>query len=145
MLYLLKPSIELVQRMLQGVESRHVVLQLTHASREIWNTRGLRGEEEPAHGADGDERSERDRAHAKEPHLALRQDERAIRESALALYVDDHRAGVRRVDVPVASLSGSVLTLSHRPRSSNLRDGNVQMRFQMSFGCVFGSASNALA
>src|SRR4051812_3537271 len=105
--------------MLQRVDAWHIVLQLIYSSSEGWDARGLCCEKEPAHGAECDERSEYDRADAKESHLALREDERAIRQPAFALHVDDHRACVRRVDVPVASLSGSFLVLSHHPQSSS--------------------------
>jgi hypothetical protein len=111
--------------MLQCIESRDIVLQLIDSSREIWNACGLRRKEEPADGTECDERSEHDGANAKESHLTLREDERAIRESAFALHVNDHRARVRRVDVPVPALSGSVLALSHHSGSSNPRFGRV--------------------
>src|SRR6478735_9345289 len=107
--------------MLQRVEAGDIVLQLIDATCEIWNACGLRCEKEPADGTERDERAEHDRAEAKEPHLALREDERAIRQSAFALHVNDHRACMRRVDVPVPALSASVLVLSHHPRSSNPR------------------------
>src|SRR6476620_10245710 len=99
--------------MLQCVEAGDVVLQLIHAPCEIWNACGLRSKKEPADGAECDERSEHDCAKAKEPHLPLREDECAIRQSTFALHVNDHRARVRRVDVPVPALSASVLVLSH--------------------------------